>query len=211
MIPVEGAEFQCSTTRPDIPYTLYVNDSYLLLVPRQVANVHPNFPSIQGPLHRFKLELSDRVDNEYRTKYNKSPSFHTEMSTLDWKMMKSLLLLYWRVVTWSRIGNFALCWMELVAGTSILRTILRMPKLALEWCATTYPWQQDPRSQVSDYLDWCGLCVRSREASLRLLFATCNASSSLYLSVLLWPWCVLRALCRIFSLSSKYSIRKTCY
>ncbi len=75
MIPVEGAEFQCSNTRPDIPYTLYVNDSYLFLVPRQVAKVHPNFPTIQGPLQRFKLELSDHVVDEYRTKYNKEPKF----------------------------------------------------------------------------------------------------------------------------------------
>jgi hypothetical protein len=74
-IPVEGAEFQCSITRPDIPYTLYVNDSYLLLVPRQVAKVHPNFPTFQGPLQRFKLELLDRVVDEYRTKYNKEPKF----------------------------------------------------------------------------------------------------------------------------------------
>jgi hypothetical protein len=75
MISVEGAEFQCSTTRPDIPYTLYVNDSYLLLVPRQVTKVHPNFPTTQGPLQRFKLELSDHVADEYRTKYNKEPKF----------------------------------------------------------------------------------------------------------------------------------------
>jgi hypothetical protein len=75
MIPVEGAEFLCSNTRPDIPYTLYVNESYLLLVPREVAKVHPNFPTVQGPLQRFKLELSDHVANEYRTKYNKGPKF----------------------------------------------------------------------------------------------------------------------------------------
>jgi hypothetical protein len=73
---VEGAEFQCSTTRPDIPYTIYVNESYLLLVPRQVDKVHPNFPTVQGPLQRFKLELSDHVVHEYRTKYNKEPKFY---------------------------------------------------------------------------------------------------------------------------------------
>jgi hypothetical protein len=74
---VEGAEFQCSTTRPDIPYTLYVNESYLLLVPQEAPSgkVHPNFPTIQGPPQRFKLELSDLVADEYRTKHNKEPKF----------------------------------------------------------------------------------------------------------------------------------------
>jgi len=75
MISFEGADFQSSSTRPDIPYTIYVNDSYLLLVPRHVDKVHPNFPTIQGPLQRFKLELSDRMVNEYRTKYNMEPMF----------------------------------------------------------------------------------------------------------------------------------------
>ncbi|TVY38967.1 hypothetical protein LOCC1_G008287 [Lachnellula occidentalis] len=75
-VTFEGNEYQCSTTRPDIPYALYVGDTYLLLVPREVANVHPNFPTTQIPAQQFRLELSDYWTNEYKTKVNKKPMFH---------------------------------------------------------------------------------------------------------------------------------------
>ncbi len=74
-ISVEGAEFQGSLTRPDIPYTLYVSTSYLLLVPREVARVHPNFPPMPDPPQRYKLQHSDYLANEYKQKYNKEPKF----------------------------------------------------------------------------------------------------------------------------------------
>ena len=74
-ILVESTEFQCSITSPDIPYTLYVSDSYLLLVPRQVTNVHRKFPSAQTPPQRFRLQLSDHWINEYKKKFNQEPKF----------------------------------------------------------------------------------------------------------------------------------------
>jgi hypothetical protein len=74
-VTFESAEFQCSITRPDIPYTLYVSDSYLLLVPRQVTNVHPKFPSVQSPPQRFRLQLSDYWTDEYKRRFNQEPKF----------------------------------------------------------------------------------------------------------------------------------------
>ena len=74
-ILVESTKFQCSITRPDIPYTLYVSDSYLLLVPRQVDNVHPKFPSAQIPPQRFRLQLSDDCINEHKRESNQEPKF----------------------------------------------------------------------------------------------------------------------------------------
>jgi hypothetical protein len=71
-----GAEFQCSTTRPDIPYTLYVGVKYLLLVPREVTKVHRNFPAMPDPPPRYRLQLSDYWTNEYKSKYNSEPTFH---------------------------------------------------------------------------------------------------------------------------------------
>jgi hypothetical protein len=73
-ISVESTEFQCSLTRPDIPYTLYVSNSYLLLVPRQVTNVHRKFPTVQVP-QRFRLQLSDYWTNEYKKKFEQEPKF----------------------------------------------------------------------------------------------------------------------------------------
>ncbi|TVY15313.1 hypothetical protein LARI1_G007154 [Lachnellula arida] len=75
-VTFEGNEYQCSTTRPDIPYALYVADTYLLLVPREVSTVHPKFPTTQTPAQQFRLELSDYWTNEYKTKVNKQPMFH---------------------------------------------------------------------------------------------------------------------------------------
>jgi hypothetical protein len=73
---VEGTEFQYSATRPDIPYTLYVGVSYLLLVPREVDIVHKNFPPMPDPPQRYRLRLSDHWINEYRRRYNSEPEFH---------------------------------------------------------------------------------------------------------------------------------------
>jgi hypothetical protein len=74
-VSVESTEFQCSITRPDIPYTLYVSESYLLLVPRQVTKVHPKFPTMQGPPQRFRLQLSDNSTNDFKNKFNQEPKF----------------------------------------------------------------------------------------------------------------------------------------
>ncbi|KAI1772952.1 hypothetical protein F4818DRAFT_424451 [Hypoxylon cercidicola] len=67
MISVESIEYQCSVTRPDIPYTLYVGKDHLLLVPREVAKVHPKFPSTQGPLPQIRLQLSQYWIKEYKS------------------------------------------------------------------------------------------------------------------------------------------------
>jgi hypothetical protein len=94
-ISVEGSEYQCSITRPDIPYTLYVNDSYLLLVPRQVIKVHRNFPTQQGPPQQFRLQLSDHWTNEYRNKYNREPKFshrHVDFGLEDDEVVVAALL-----------------------------------------------------------------------------------------------------------------------
>jgi len=77
-VTFESTEFQCSLTRPDIPYTLYVSDSYLLLVPREVTNVHRKFPTMQVPPQRFKLQLSDYWTNEYKKKFKQEPKFSTK-------------------------------------------------------------------------------------------------------------------------------------
>jgi hypothetical protein len=74
-VSVESTEFQCSITSPDIPYTLYVSDSYLLLVPRQVTKVHPRFPAMQDPPQRFRLQLSDTSVNDFKKKFNQEPKF----------------------------------------------------------------------------------------------------------------------------------------
>lgn len=62
-------------TRPDIPYTLYIADSYLLLVPRKVQKVHPNFPKPDHP-QQYKLQLTEYYINEYKKRYNSEPEFH---------------------------------------------------------------------------------------------------------------------------------------
>jgi len=74
-VTFESTEFQCSITRPDIPYTLYVSDSYLLLVPRQVTKVHRKFPTMQDPPQRFRLQLSDYWTTEFKKKFNQKPKF----------------------------------------------------------------------------------------------------------------------------------------
>ncbi|EED13792.1 hypothetical protein TSTA_100370 [Talaromyces stipitatus ATCC 10500] len=74
-ITFESAEFQCSITRPDIPFTIYVGDSYMLLVPREVTNIHRNFPTVQYSPQRFRLQLSDYWVDEYKRKFNQEPKF----------------------------------------------------------------------------------------------------------------------------------------
>ncbi|KAI1372454.1 hypothetical protein F4677DRAFT_432341 [Hypoxylon crocopeplum] len=71
----ESIEYQCSVTRPDIPYTLYVGKDHLLLVPREVAKVHPKFPSNQGPLPPLGLRLSQFWMEEYKSAYGQDPVF----------------------------------------------------------------------------------------------------------------------------------------
>ncbi|KAI2636582.1 hypothetical protein GGS26DRAFT_501711 [Hypomontagnella submonticulosa] len=74
-VTFESIEYQCSVTRPDIPYTLYVGEDHLLLVPREVAKVHPKFPSTQDPLPRLKLQLSQFWIDEYKSTYGSDPEF----------------------------------------------------------------------------------------------------------------------------------------
>ncbi|XXH03859.1 hypothetical protein Hte_010265 [Hypoxylon texense] len=76
-VTFESVEYQCSVIRPDIPYTLYVGKDHLLLVPREVAKVHPKFPSTQGPLPRFKLQLSHYWTKTYKSASGRDPVFPT--------------------------------------------------------------------------------------------------------------------------------------
>lgn len=77
MILVESVEYQCSVTRPDIPYTLYVGKDHLLLVPREVAKIHPKFPSNQGPLPRLRPQLSQFWSEKFKSTYGRDPAFTT--------------------------------------------------------------------------------------------------------------------------------------
>ncbi|OTB00540.1 hypothetical protein M426DRAFT_324205 [Hypoxylon sp. CI-4A] len=74
----ESVEYQCSITRPDIPYTLYVGKDHLLLVTRNVAKVHPKFPSARELVPRVKLQLSQYWLETYKSMYGKDPTFTTK-------------------------------------------------------------------------------------------------------------------------------------
>ncbi|GAM37658.1 hypothetical protein TCE0_024f07756 [Talaromyces pinophilus] len=74
----ESAEFQASITRPDIPFTIYVSDSYLLLVPRQVTSIHRSFPSVQYSPQRLRLQLSDHCVGDFNRKFNRYPKFSAD-------------------------------------------------------------------------------------------------------------------------------------
>lgn len=94
-ISLESLEFQCSITRPDIPFTLYVSDSDLLLVPRQVTNIHRSFPTVQYSPQRFRLQLSDYWVGEYKRKFNQEPKFsanHVGFGLEDDEVVVAVLL-----------------------------------------------------------------------------------------------------------------------
>lgn len=74
-IAVEGKEYYCSNTRPDIPYTLYVAKQELLLVPREVQKIHPLFPTSPAPDRRIILVLSNVYASQFRSKYGHEPEF----------------------------------------------------------------------------------------------------------------------------------------
>ena len=85
-------------------------------------------------------------------------------STSDWKMMRSWLLPYWMVVTGSRCGSSALCW---VVTTHTRWIFLQIPKLALgawngtchktpnmlySWLTGIEIWNTDKRRRMSHML-----------------------------------------------------------
>ena len=76
-LAVEGRDYFCSQTRPDIPYTIYVSENELLLVPRQVEKLHPlfAFPTSRDAEKRFTLKLSDLYLNKLREQYGREPKF----------------------------------------------------------------------------------------------------------------------------------------
>lgn len=74
-VDFEGTKYQCSITHPFIPYTLYVHEDHLLLVPSDhPAKIHKEFPA-GDHTRRFTLRLSDKVANDYKQKYNREPKF----------------------------------------------------------------------------------------------------------------------------------------
>jgi hypothetical protein len=64
-------------THPNIPYTIYVHENHILLVPREVETVHKEFPILRDE-RRFTLQLSDNTIDNYQQKYNKAPAFTTK-------------------------------------------------------------------------------------------------------------------------------------
>ncbi|KUJ12978.1 uncharacterized protein LY89DRAFT_756235 [Mollisia scopiformis] len=77
-ITFEETEFQCSRTRPDIPYILYVGIDYLLLVLREVNEIHRSFPNMPDPPQRYKLQLTEFWASEFSKNYGSSPKFDDE-------------------------------------------------------------------------------------------------------------------------------------
>lgn len=72
---VEGNEFQNAIERADIPFTLYVADSYLLLVPRKIAKVHPKYPTTLAPSQRIRLQLKHKDVDQFRAEFHEEPMF----------------------------------------------------------------------------------------------------------------------------------------
>ncbi|KAL2071699.1 hypothetical protein VTL71DRAFT_12934 [Oculimacula yallundae] len=71
----EGNEYDCKCTSPSIPYTLYVSETILLLVPRDVDQIHPSFPKWPAPAGNIQLEISDSTIQEFRDEYERNPKF----------------------------------------------------------------------------------------------------------------------------------------
>ncbi|KAI0161729.1 hypothetical protein GGR52DRAFT_560959 [Hypoxylon sp. FL1284] len=74
-VTFESTNYRFAITRPDIPYTLYAGEDHLLLVPREVAKVHPRFPTAPVPLPRLRLQLSPLYTEIYKEKYGRDPKF----------------------------------------------------------------------------------------------------------------------------------------
>lgn len=75
IVEVENKEYQCSYTSPYIPYTLYIHEDYLLLVPREVEQNHPKFPAVWDKKRRYTLRVSDWAFRAYTETYGKPPKF----------------------------------------------------------------------------------------------------------------------------------------
>ncbi|CAJ2506140.1 Uu.00g002700.m01.CDS01 [Anthostomella pinea] len=70
----QGSEYHGSVTHPNIPYTIYVHDNHLLLVPRAVDKLHKELRDFRHNHRRFTLQLSDDWLEAYQ-KYNMPPIF----------------------------------------------------------------------------------------------------------------------------------------
>lgn len=64
-----------SVTFPYIPYALYIHEDYLLLVPREVDQKHPKFPTVSDQNKRYTLRLSDWAFRHYTERYGEPPKF----------------------------------------------------------------------------------------------------------------------------------------
>ncbi|KAH6714682.1 hypothetical protein DL95DRAFT_372620 [Leptodontidium sp. 2 PMI_412] len=74
-VTFEGTQYHASLTSPYIPYTLYISETHLLLVPREVQQIHPNFPKDPAPTGNIRLELSDTYKKQFKAKYQGEPKF----------------------------------------------------------------------------------------------------------------------------------------
>ncbi|KAI0145552.1 hypothetical protein GGR57DRAFT_295835 [Xylariaceae sp. FL1272] len=63
-VTFEGVGYQFAVTHPKIPYTIYVHDTYLLLVPRDVPQKHRAFPQFPAP---DKWTLATRRTKAWRS------------------------------------------------------------------------------------------------------------------------------------------------
>lgn len=95
-ISVEGTVYQCGLAHPNIPYTIYVHDYYLLLVPRQVNETHKEFPNVpfQG-LRRVTLQVSDFMANEYQDKYKRAPKFTHQLVAFAYEDEEGVVVAAW--------------------------------------------------------------------------------------------------------------------
>jgi hypothetical protein len=91
--PVEGTNYQCSTTHPNIPFTLYVHEDHFLLVPRAVDKVHRAFPEGNRQCSSHAATWSDHTVAEYRTKHgNKTPRFEHEHVGFGWEEDEGIVI-----------------------------------------------------------------------------------------------------------------------
>lgn len=77
-LQVENKAYQCQITSPYIPYSLYVHEDHLLLVPREVDQNHPKFPAVPDQNKRYTLRLADHAFRAYTERYGEPSKFTQE-------------------------------------------------------------------------------------------------------------------------------------
>ncbi|VUC19903.1 unnamed protein product [Clonostachys rosea] len=95
-VTFEGTQYQCGLAHPNIPYTIYVHDYYLLLVPRQVGQAHKEFPNRPfQELKRVTLQISDFMVNDYQEKYKRAPKFSHQLVAFGYEEDEGVVVAAW--------------------------------------------------------------------------------------------------------------------